>query len=147
MKTFIEELTIGVLGWFRNLENIYPVEMLKVEVLKYNQIYLSTFGAYAKNLEKPSLLEFFESKFLYYAVVVLFFSLISSSLFFHDNLHEVKEALEAFKILAGGFQCATCGLVLGFQVKNSAALHLKLQKLVDECKYLIRYCFKFKSLL
>lgn len=109
--------------------------MSKVEVLKYNQIYLSSLGAYSKNLEKASLLEFFKSKFLYYAVVVLFFSLISSSLFFYENLHEVKEALEAFKILAGGFQCATCSLVFGFQVKNTAALHLKFQKLVNECKY------------
>lgn len=108
--------------------------MKKVQVLKYNQAYMTKLGGYSYNLHEPTI-EFYKAPFVYYGSVTLTIALISSGVFFRENLSEVKEALEAFKIFAAGFQSGICSLVLAFQLKKIKVLHLRLQALVDEGKY------------
>lgn len=103
----------------------------KIQVLKYNQAYMTKLGGYSYNLHEPTL-EFYKAPFVYYGSVTLTFALVCSAIYLHENLHEVKEALEAFKIFAAGFQSGICSLVLAFQLRKIKVLHLKLQALVDE---------------
>lgn len=105
--------------------------MRKIEVLKYNQAYMTKLGGYSYNLHEPTI-EFYKAPFVYYGSVTLTIALISSAVFLRENLSELKEALEAFKIFAAGFQSGICSLVLAFQLKKIKVLHLRLQALVDE---------------
>lgn len=106
-------------------------KLQKIQVLKYNQAYMTQLGGYSYNLHEPTL-EFYKAPFVYYGAVTLTFALVCSAIYLRENLQVVKEALEAFKIFAAGFQSGICSLVLAFQLKKIKVLHLKLQALVDE---------------
>lgn len=106
--------------------------MAEFEVHKYNQAYMSLLGIHSYKPSEPTL-DLFKKVFPYYAFLVTTFA-IESSFMFIINSHETKDAIESFKIVAGGFQSATCFFVVGFQLEKIKILHLKLQGIADDCK-------------
>lgn len=107
--------------------------MVKFKVHKYNQAYMAALGIHSYKLNEPTI-DLFRHFFPYYAFTVIIFAITSSFMFLYENSHEVKDALESFKIVAGGFQSATCFFVVGFQLRKIKMLQLKLQEIVDECE-------------
>lgn len=112
--------------------------MAKFSVHKYNQIYMAALGIHSFKLHEPAV-ELFKKWFPYYALIVSAFATGSSFMFLYKNAHEVKEALESLKIVAGGFQSTVCFFVVGFQLKKIKELHLKLQEIVDTGNLLLYF--------
>lgn len=104
--------------------------MAKFKVHKYNQIYMAALGIHSFRLHEPTI-ELFKKVFPYYAIIVSAFATGSSFMFLYKNAHEVKEALESLKVVAGGFQSTVCFFVVGFQLKKIKVLHLKLQGIIN----------------
>lgn len=105
--------------------------MVKIEVHKYNRAYMAPLGVHSYKLQEPTI-EMFDRVCIYIGVIVLTFSLTSTTVYFYQNMHEVKEALESFKIFVGGSQSGVCALAVGFQMRKIKILHMKFQELVDE---------------
>lgn len=115
----------------RRIEFGRIVAMMEIKVHKYNQFYMWILGIHSFDVHKPTI-DSYKSPLVYYGTFVGLFALVSSVMFFYEHLYEVKEALEAFKIFAAGFQSISCSYIMVFKMKKVKALHVKLQKIVDE---------------
>lgn len=107
--------------------------MVKIEVHKYNRAFMSPLGIHSYKVKEPTI-ELFYTPGAHYGIVVLTFSLVSTFAYFYQNMDEVKEALESFKIFVGASQSGACGLIVGFQMRKMKTLHMKFQELVDNGK-------------
>lgn len=105
--------------------------MAKFRVLKYNQIYMTHLGIYSNHLNKPTN-ELFRSYFCYYAGFLIVIALLALGGFIVKYFSDVKPALDAFKIFIAAIQCAGMLYGVGFKMIKVKALHLELQRIVDE---------------
>ena len=117
--------------------------MTKFKVLEYNRKYMTFIGIYSNRLTEPTN-EFFKSFFTYYILAAVTSCLLTSGTFFlRYHAYEVKPALGAFKIVFSGIQCGGMFLGIGLKMIIVKALHLELQRLVDEGIAIVVSFFSF----
>lgn len=110
--------------------------MVKVSVQKYNRAYMTPLGLHSYKLNDPSI-ELFYHPAVYYATVFLTYSFVSAFVYLCQNIDNVKEALESFKILAGGAKVGICSFIVAFQMRKIKTLHIQLQEHVDNCNKIV----------
>lgn len=105
--------------------------MAKFKVLKYNQMLMSWQGIHSMNLTKPTN-EFHRSLSSYYITFTLFAFVITSAVRIHGYWPEIEPILKPCSVAFGGVQCVGMFICIGFQMKLIKALHLELQRIIDE---------------
>lgn len=104
----------------------------KFKVLLNNQAYMARLGIYSYNLTKPTNEEFFKHFMSYYILSSATICCISSYAFIMQNITQVKQSLNAFKIIISALQFGGMFLYVGLNLDKVKALHLKLQDIIDE---------------
>lgn len=107
----------------------------RFKVLLNNQAYMARLGIYSYDLNNPTNEEFFKHFMSYYILGAATICCISSAEFIHQNLTEVKQSLNAFKIIISALQFGGMFLYVGLNLEKVKALHLKLQEIIDTGKY------------
>lgn len=105
--------------------------MAKFKVLKNNQEYMSRLGIYSNHLTEPTN-DFLKCFFSYYVMSAMFANATVSGAFVCLHPSELKPALGAFKIGFAAMQCAGMFSGVGYKMVEVKALHLELQRIVDE---------------
>lgn len=105
--------------------------MRKFKVLKNNQTYMSILGMYSDRLNEPTN-ELFSSFFCYYVFFFMTLLIISSTLYIVKYPSDIKHALGAFKMCFAAIQCLGMFFGIGLKMIKVKALHLELQRIVDE---------------
>lgn len=114
----------------------------KFKVLLNNQAYMARLGIYSYDLNNPTNEEFFKHFMSYYILASATICCISSYAFIMHNITQVKQSLNAFKIIISALQFGGMFLYVGLNLDKVKALHLKLQDIVDkgnseiECIYI-----------
>ena len=106
--------------------------MVKFKVLKNNQSYMSYLGIYSNRLTEPTN-EFFKSFGCYLNVTAMVTAFIGCIVFvskYHSS--DVNGALGSFKLCFSASQCLGAFLGIGLNMIKVKALHLELQRIVDE---------------
>lgn len=111
--------------------------MAKFKVLKYNQIMMSWQGIHSHHLTEASN-DFHRSLSSYYVIVTLFLFIIASAVRIHSYWPEVELILKPCSVAFGGVQCVGMFICIGLQMKRIKALHLELQRIIDEGKVSIQ---------
>lgn len=93
----------------------------RIEVLKYNQIFMSWIGIYSYRLTEPTN-EFIKSK-----IAFLFVTTVS-----YTDVAEFQVVLVAVAVIIGAAQTGGAYTNVGLKMKQVKVLHLKLQEIVDE---------------
>lgn len=121
--------------------------MVKFDVLKYNQAYMSWLGLHSYRVTEP-INEFFPSIGSCYMVPLIGVAFVTSTVFVFKHYDtDVMASVGALKLFFSAFQCG--GMFLGFGSKmiQVKALHLELQRLVDEgivnCIICSSFCFVY----
>lgn len=68
---------------------------------------MAPLGIHSYNLKEPTM-ELFDRVCAHFGIIILTFSLTSTAVYFYQNMDEVKEALESFKIFVGASQSGIC---------------------------------------
>lgn len=110
-------------------EKVDPKKRFKV--LLNNQAYMARLGIYSNDLDNPTNEEFFKHFMSYYILASATICCISSFEFIHQNITEVKQSLNAFKIIISALQFGGMFLYVGLNLDKVKALHLGLQEIVD----------------
>lgn len=105
--------------------------MAKFKVLKYNQTLMSWQGIHSMDLTEPTN-EFHRSPGSYYVVFTLFAFVITSAVRIHGYWPEIELILKPCSVAFGGVQCVGMFICIGFQMKRIKALHLELQRIIDQ---------------
>lgn len=106
--------------------------MLPFKVLKYNQALMAKIGIYSYRLTEPTN-EFFNSSSTYFILFhVIVFVLIGGIVYATNNVSDFTIVLETCVTIIGGIQCGGMYLSIGLKMRKVKALHLKLQKIVDD---------------
>lgn len=105
--------------------------MAKFKVLKYNQILMNWQGIHSHRLNDDTN-EFHKSWSSYYITFILFAFVITSAVRIHSYWPEVEPILKPCSVAFGGVQCVGMFICIGIQMKNIKALHLELQRIIDE---------------
>lgn len=100
-------------------------------MLKYNQTLMSWQGIHSMNLTEPTN-EFHLSPASYYVTFTLFAFVITSAVRIYGYWPEIELILKPCSVAFGGVQCVGMFICIGCQMKNIKALHLKLQRIIDE---------------
>lgn len=106
----------------------------RIEVLKYNQIFMSLIGIYSYRLTEPTN-EFIKSKTAYLFVTTVIAGILMSIAYILVNYTDVAEfqvALVAVAVIIGAAQTGGAYTNVGLKMKQVKVLHLKLQEIVDE---------------
>lgn len=105
--------------------------MVKIEVLKSNQFYMSKLDVYSRDLTKPSK-NVYKSFGIYYITFAMLATFYTSWLFIRENWStNVKASLDAVKIIFAGIQCIGIFLNIGFKMNDTRVFHRRLQEIVD----------------
>lgn len=103
----------------------------RFKVLLNNQAYMARLGIYSYDLKNPTNVEFFKNFMSYYILASATICNISSAEFIHQNYTEVKQSLNAFKIIISALQFGGMFLYVGLNLEKVKALHLELQEIID----------------
>lgn len=106
-------------------------KMPKFKVLKYNQTLMSWQGIHSMNLTKPTN-EFHRSLSSYYVTFTLVAFVITSAVRIYGYWPEIELILKPCSVAFGGVQCVGMFICIGIQMKRIKALHLELQRIIDE---------------
>lgn len=107
----------------------------KFAVLKNNQMYMAKLGLHSYRLHEKTN-EYAKTFAAYYIQLSMLMAMFVSALFIYVYVEtELKASLGAFKIIIGTGQCAGTFFCLGMKLSKIKALHIKLQELVDTCKW------------
>lgn len=110
--------------------------MAKIQVLKYNQSFMTRIGIYSYNLIEPTN-EFISSPIAWFIVINLLIVMISSAVFIQKNLTDFKAALETLLVIVAAIQSLGAYLNIAFKMDKVKAIHFKLQEIVDQSKIFI----------
>lgn len=106
--------------------------MNKFKVLQSNQNLMAQLGISSHRLTYQKN-EFFDSKSVWcISFVHIIFTTIASSMFAYKNVSNFAIALDAFSCSLAGMQGCGMFFSIGLNMKKVKALHLKLQKIVDD---------------
>lgn len=125
-KDFLNKISISV---DRPIEGIF--KMAKFKVLKYNQTLMSWQGIHSMNLTQPTN-EFHRSLSSYYIAFTLFAFVITSAVRIYGYWPAIELILKPCSVAFGGVQCVGMFISIGLQMKRIKALHLELQRIIDE---------------
>lgn len=107
--------------------------MAKIQILKYNQSFMTRIGIYSYNLTEPTN-EFISSPIAWFIVINILIGMISSAVFIQKNLTDFKAVLETLLVIIGVIQCLGGYLNIASKMDKVKAVHFKLQGIVDQSK-------------
>lgn len=112
--------------------------MVKIDVLKNNQVYMEWLGIYP-NRFKDSKYELFTAKIAYLMTMMFTYTTISSIMILCNSSTDMTGMLNAIVLLFVLGQSFIMLPGIGLQIKNIADLHQQIQGIVNEG--LIFLCF------
>lgn len=108
--------------------------MTKIQVLKYNQSFMTWIGIYSYNLIETTN-EFISSPIAWFIVINLLIVMISSAVFIQKNLSDFKAALETLLVIVAAIQSLGAYLNIASNMDKVKAVHFKLQEIVDQSMF------------
>lgn len=107
--------------------------MANFKVLKHNQLLLSWIGIDSRS-SNESKNQFFYSIIAHYFILVNFYSIVNSTVFACEHWPQFDIITQPMAFIFGATSCIGLILSVGLNMEAVKALHLKLQRIVDECK-------------
>lgn len=104
----------------------------KFKVLEYNQCLMARLGIHSFRLTEPTN-DFFKSFATYVNIFLAFVLFVFSNAWYIYRIPTQFQAkIEAFLLIVAGIQYGGMFISIGFNMKKTKILHLKLQEIVDE---------------